>query len=188
MELRATGENTIPVKGKAAIIPRADPAIPLSTVLRKSVKFFVINIFLVKNFKISKLISGKWSEQSVNILSEWLRDPGKGLWGVKIPKISQGSMPPDLSRSSKSVSVYSRSAPEFVKYYWKNWKFFSLIDVKLYNLRAKMISVAAIHGFCLPVLLTRLLTHLILICSLINTNGKQIWLDMVKQVNVPTVT
>ena len=70
MELRATGENTIPVKGKAAIIPRADPAIPLATVLRKSVKFFVINIFLVKNFKLSKLISGKWSEQSVNILSE----------------------------------------------------------------------------------------------------------------------
>ena len=70
MELRATGENTIPGKGKAAIIPGADPAIPLSTFLRKSVKFFVINIFLVKNFKLSKLISGKWFEQSVNILSE----------------------------------------------------------------------------------------------------------------------
>ena len=61
--------NTIPVKGKA-IIPGADPAIPVSTVLRKSVKFFTINIFLVKNFKLSKLISGKWFEQSVNILSE----------------------------------------------------------------------------------------------------------------------
>ena len=69
MELRATGENTIPVKGNA-IIPGADPAIPVSTVLRELVKFFVINIFLVKIFKLSKLKSRKWFGQSVNILSE----------------------------------------------------------------------------------------------------------------------
>ena len=53
-------------------------SIPVSTVLRKSVRFFIINIFLVKNFKLSKLISGKWFGQSVNIPSEWLRNPGKG--------------------------------------------------------------------------------------------------------------
>ena len=36
-------------------------SITVSTVLRKSVRFFIINIFLVKNLKLSKLISGKWS-------------------------------------------------------------------------------------------------------------------------------
>ena len=45
-------------------------SIPVSTVLWKSVRFFIINIFLVKNFKLSKLISGKWFGQSVNIPSE----------------------------------------------------------------------------------------------------------------------
>ena len=34
-----------------------------------------------KNFKPSKLKSGKWFGESVNILSEWLRNPGKGTLG-----------------------------------------------------------------------------------------------------------
>ena len=56
-------------------------SIPVSTVLRQSVRFFIINIFLVKNFKLSKLISGKWFGQSVNIPSEILRNPAKGTLG-----------------------------------------------------------------------------------------------------------
>ena len=35
----------------------------------------------VKNFKLSKLISGKWLGESVNVLSEWLGGPGKGTLG-----------------------------------------------------------------------------------------------------------
>ena len=54
-------------------------SIPVSTVLHKSVRFFIINVFLVKNFKPSKLKSEKWLGQSVNILSEWIINPGKGL-------------------------------------------------------------------------------------------------------------
>ena len=34
-----------------------------------------------KIFKPSKLKSGKWFGESVNILSEWLRNPGKGTLG-----------------------------------------------------------------------------------------------------------
>ena len=45
-------------------------SIPVSTVLWKLVRFFITNIFLVKNFKLSKLKSGKWFGESVNILSE----------------------------------------------------------------------------------------------------------------------
>ena len=63
---------------KKIVFPFRRGSIPVSTVLRKSVRFFIINIFLVKNFKLSKLISGKWFGQSVNIPSEWLRNPGKG--------------------------------------------------------------------------------------------------------------
>ena len=44
--------------------------LPVSTSIRKSVRFFIINIFLVKDFKLSKLKSGKWIGQSVSILSE----------------------------------------------------------------------------------------------------------------------
>ena len=82
-------------------------SIPVSTVLRKSVRFFIINIFLVKNFKLSKLISRKWFGQSVNISSEWLRNPGKRtlLPGEHAPR--------PLLLSRKSVSIYSRSAPEY---------------------------------------------------------------------------
>ena len=60
---------------------------PVSNVLRKSVRFFIINIFLIK--KLSRLKSGKWIGQILyprrielaNIPSEWLRNPGKGTWG-----------------------------------------------------------------------------------------------------------
>ena len=37
-------------------------------------------IFLVKNFKLSELKSGKGFGQSVNILSEWIRNLGKGIF------------------------------------------------------------------------------------------------------------
>ena len=85
-------------------------SIPVSTVLRKSVRFFIINIFLIKNFKISKLISGKWFGQPVNIPSEWLRNPGKGT-------LLPGEHAPDISRSRKLVSIYSRSAPGPARYF-----------------------------------------------------------------------
>ena len=66
-----------------------------------------------KNFiKLSKLKSGKWLGQSVNILSEWLRNSGKGTLGSFISKtFFRGSMTPDLLRNTKSVSIYTRSAP-----------------------------------------------------------------------------
>ena len=38
--------------------------------------------------------SRKWFRQSVNILSEWLRNPGTGLWGREIQNFSLGSMLP----------------------------------------------------------------------------------------------
>lgn len=38
-------------------------------------------IFLVKNFKLSELKSGMWFGQLVNILSESMRNPGKGILG-----------------------------------------------------------------------------------------------------------
>ena len=89
---------------------------PVSTVSQKLVRFFIINIPV---FLILKLKSGKWFGQWVNILSEWLRNPGKGLWGVTIQKISWGSMPLDppwslrLCSFRELVSIYSRSAAIF---------------------------------------------------------------------------
>ena len=74
----------------------------VSTVLWKLVRFFITNIFLVKNFKLSKLKSGKWFGESVNILSEWHRNPGKGTLGRSHPK----------GCSQSSVEVGSRS--EFI--------------------------------------------------------------------------
>ena len=47
-----------------------------------------------KNFKPSKLKSGKWFGESVNILSEWLRNPGKGTLGGKNPKYYPGEHSP----------------------------------------------------------------------------------------------
>ena len=77
-------------------------SIPVSTVLWKLVRFFITNIFLVKNFKLSKLKSGKWFGESVNILSEWHRNPGKGTLGRSHPK----------GWSQSSLEVGSRS--EFI--------------------------------------------------------------------------
>ena len=57
------------------------------TVLQKSVRFFIINIFSVNNFKLSELKSGKWFGQWLNNLSKWLRKPLKGTlesWKLKI--------------------------------------------------------------------------------------------------------
>ena len=59
------------------------------------------------------------SMELANIWSELLRNPGKGTWGVKIQKISEGSMPPNPSRSlclwpvliQEIKSIYPRSAP-----------------------------------------------------------------------------
>ena len=56
---------------------------PVSTVLRKSVRFFIINIFLIIVVELSKLKSGKWSGQmfSFSSLRALDRNRGKGTSG-----------------------------------------------------------------------------------------------------------
>ena len=54
---------------------------PVSTVLWKSVRFFIINIFLIIIIiELSKLKSGKWSGQMFSFSSFWAldRNPGRG--------------------------------------------------------------------------------------------------------------
>ena len=78
---------------------------PVYTVLRKSVRFF-----MKKNYILNL----------ANILSEWLKNPGKvtlGSWNQKNFTVVH---PPDLSRSlrprrlfTKSVSIFPRSAHEY---------------------------------------------------------------------------
>lgn len=83
----------------------------VSTILRESVRFSIINIFLmIKNsFQVEI-----WPISHLND-SETL---GRGLSGVKIQKISWENLPPDTTRSlclwrtfGKSISIYPRSVP-----------------------------------------------------------------------------
>ena len=74
---------------------------PVSSVLRKSVRFFIINIFLIKkNFPGWNLENGAekcFIRGELNWPISHLNDSEtqeRGLIGVKIQKISWGSMPP----------------------------------------------------------------------------------------------
>ena len=87
---------------------------PVSTVLWKLVRFFIIYIFLIikKTFQ-------------VEILSEWLGNPGKGTLRSKNLKNFLREPAPDPARSlrlcrsfRKSVSIYPRSAPAASISYW----------------------------------------------------------------------
>ena len=51
---------------------------PVSTVLRKSVRFFIINIFLIIIVELSKLKSGKWSVQMFSFSSFRALDRSRG--------------------------------------------------------------------------------------------------------------
>ena len=67
-------------------------SIPVSTVLRQSVKFFIINVFLFKNLKLSKLKSGKWFGQSVKNTVWMSQKPRKGEFGgLKCKKCPGGA-------------------------------------------------------------------------------------------------
>ena len=73
-----------------------------------------------------------------------------GLWGVKSQNISQGIMPPNLPRSWKSVSIYSRSAPALqasrLTGYTKMW----LDSCQVLSPMQSFVSHHAeiTHGFC----------------------------------------
>ena len=90
---------------------------PVSTVLRKSVRFFIINILLII-IKLPKLKSGKWSRQMFSFCNfraleapSMNQKPGKGnfreLKSKKIP-LEACSLGPSFR---KSVNIYPRSAP-----------------------------------------------------------------------------
>ena len=103
----------------------------VSTMLRDSVRFFIINI---NYFSLKKLIQVEIERRDnplmeslhargmelANILSLMTQKPRNGDLrdGVKIPKISHGSIPPGLPRSlhlrcslRKLVSIYPRFVP-----------------------------------------------------------------------------
>ena len=77
--------------------------------------FLIINIFLIRK-KLFKLKSGKWFGQSVNILSELLRNSGKGTLGSQnSKKFPTGNrsvfiLDPLLQR----VATYQRSTSIFL--------------------------------------------------------------------------
>ena len=60
-----------------------------------------------ENFKLSKLKSGKWFGQSVNMLSEWLRNPGKGTFGeLKSKKTIPEGVCPQTFLEVRNRSVF----------------------------------------------------------------------------------
>ena len=68
---------------KTVVITCRRGSTPVSTVLRKSVRFFIINIFLIIIVEISKSKSGKWSVQMFSLSSFRAldRNRGKGTSG-----------------------------------------------------------------------------------------------------------
>ena len=102
-------------KGVVVLIRRGST--PVSTVLRKSVRFFTINIFnnKITIIELSKLKSGQmFSFSNFRALD---RNPGKGTLGtLKIKKKFPGA-PLDASSLGPSfrkwVSIYPRSAPGY---------------------------------------------------------------------------
>ena len=82
----------------------------VSTVLRKSVRFFIINIFLIIIVELSKLKSGKWSGQMFSFSSFRAldRNRGKGTFACPRASLEACSLGPSFR---KSVSIYPRSAP-----------------------------------------------------------------------------
>ena len=84
---------------------------PVSTVLRKSVRFFIINIFLIIIVELSKLKSGKWSVQMFSFSSFRAldRNRGKGTFACPRASLEACSLGPSFR---KSVSIYPRSASD----------------------------------------------------------------------------
>ena len=80
---------------------------PVSTVLRKSVRFFIRNIFLIIIVELSKLKSGKWST-GTNVFRALDRNRGKGTFARPRASLEACSLGPSFR---KSVSIFPRSAP-----------------------------------------------------------------------------
>ena len=108
----------------ASILSRCGST-PVSIVLRKSVRFFIVNIFLIVNRTFSKLKSGKWSRQTFFFSNFRALDapsmnlkPGKEnfrkLEFKNIPGAARPRAPLEpCSRGllfRNSVSIYPRSA------------------------------------------------------------------------------
>ena len=83
---------------------------PVSTVLRKSVRFFIRNIFLIIIVELSKLKSGKWST-GTNVFRALDRNRGKGTFARPLASLEACSLGPSFR---KSVSTFPRSAPGLV--------------------------------------------------------------------------
>ena len=81
---------------------------PVSTVLRKSVRFFIRNIFLIIIVELSKLKSGKWST-CTNVFRALDRNRGKGTFACPRASLEACSLGPSFR---KSVSIYPRSASD----------------------------------------------------------------------------
>ena len=80
---------------------------PVSTVLQKSIRFFIRNIFLIIIVELSKLKSGKWST-GTNVFRALDRNRGKGTFAYPRASLEACSLGPSFR---KSVSIYPRSAP-----------------------------------------------------------------------------
>ena len=75
----------------------------VSIVLQKSFRFFMINVFLEENFKLSRWQSGKWLGQSC--LNE--SAPRKGEFGeLKCKKFPGGACPRQTSLEVRNQSVF----------------------------------------------------------------------------------
>ena len=81
---------------------------PVSTVLRKSVRFFIRNMFLIIIVELSKLKSGKWST-GTNVFRALDRNRGKGTFACPRAPLEACSLGPSFR---KSVSIYPRSASD----------------------------------------------------------------------------
>ena len=102
---------------------------PVSTVLRKSVRYFIkkknfpengLDNFSPSNFQALEtiIIFRRFVRlhprrmELANMLSKWLRNPGMGTLGpVQSNSISWESMPRDSALFRRSVRIYPRSAP-----------------------------------------------------------------------------
>ena len=81
---------------------------PVSTVLQKSIRFFIRNIFLIIIVELSKLKSGKWST-GTNVFRALDRNRGKGTFAYPRASLEACSLGPSFR---KSVSIYPRSASD----------------------------------------------------------------------------
>ena len=94
---------------------------------------YIFSKNFLKNFKNSPSwnLENGLDSQNISCLND-SETQEKGFWGVKILKISRVSMPPDLPKSRKPVSIYCRSTAWCPLTDERNWSWFKKA-IKLLN-------------------------------------------------------